>query len=268
VSRSEYIEIGVREQAIAWAHRMVTSPTVVFLDTETTGLGEDAEIVDIAVIDRNGRTLLDTLVRPEGALSAEVVNIHGITETDLIDAPRWPEVYPLLGRILDQHTPVVIYNAPFDSRIINQVNRRHGLPKFNADWQCAMQRFAEYAGIWHPKYENFRWHRLADALRMTNQPAPIRDHRALADAESCRNIVRAMAEQDRAPVVVPPSIDDESRREWGLGARTREFPGGRVTVITANQGCSRTMLIVVAVVLFLCVATACCALLVLSVRTL
>ena len=32
------------------------------LDTETTGLGEDAEIVEITVIDCNGTPLMNTLV--------------------------------------------------------------------------------------------------------------------------------------------------------------------------------------------------------------
>ena len=39
-----------REAMIEWARTAVCDPQVVFLDTETTGIGPDAEIVDIAVV--------------------------------------------------------------------------------------------------------------------------------------------------------------------------------------------------------------------------
>ena len=35
-----------------------------YLDTETTGLGRSAEIVDICIVDDAGQVLVDTLVRP------------------------------------------------------------------------------------------------------------------------------------------------------------------------------------------------------------
>ena len=52
-----------RYQAIALAKRAAELGAVVF-DTETTGTGRNAEIVDIACVDLNGTVLLDSLVRP------------------------------------------------------------------------------------------------------------------------------------------------------------------------------------------------------------
>ncbi|MFB6287159.1 MAG: 3'-5' exonuclease, partial [Candidatus Bipolaricaulia bacterium] len=39
-----------------------------FLDTETTGIDERAEICEIAVVAADGTSLVDTLVRPTGPI--------------------------------------------------------------------------------------------------------------------------------------------------------------------------------------------------------
>jgi len=52
----------------------------VYLDTETTGLspGNGARIVEIAILDDDGRPLLDTLVNPDCEIPDEASSIHGI----------------------------------------------------------------------------------------------------------------------------------------------------------------------------------------------
>ncbi|MCW3664158.1 3'-5' exonuclease, partial [Burkholderia cenocepacia] len=51
----------------------------ILLDTETTGLDESAEIVEIAVIDDAGNVLLNTLVKPKHPIPNSATAIHGIT---------------------------------------------------------------------------------------------------------------------------------------------------------------------------------------------
>src|SRR6185437_1044792 len=48
----------------AWARELLTRDDWVVLDTETTGLDAGAEVIDLAVLDRNGTVLLETLLRP------------------------------------------------------------------------------------------------------------------------------------------------------------------------------------------------------------
>jgi DNA polymerase-3 subunit epsilon len=48
-----------QEQATEQA-RLIMQQNPLILDTETTGLGRDAEICEIAVIDARGRILVDT----------------------------------------------------------------------------------------------------------------------------------------------------------------------------------------------------------------
>ncbi len=179
-----------RAAAIAWATEAVIRPDVVYLDTETTGLDGRAEIVEIAVIDNAGQTLLDTLVRPDGIIPFDVVRIHGIDDDMVADAPRWPEVYPVLLELLRNRT-VIVYNAEFDFRLVNQMNRRSGYPSCVGQWQCAMKQYAAFATDWHARYGNYRWHKLDVALARFGHSKD--GHRARPDAVACRLVVEGMA---------------------------------------------------------------------------
>lgn len=181
-----------RASAIAWAKAMVANGGTLYLDTETTGFGHDAEIVEVAIIDANGRTLFESLVRPNQAIPTDATRIHGITDAMVRNAPFWPEVYPQVHALLENASGIVVYNAAFDRRIIDQVNRRAGLVSARAKWGCAMLQYAAYAGVWNAKYGNWRWHKLERAARdfgLTYNGA----HRALADARMCRSVVAGMA---------------------------------------------------------------------------
>jgi DNA polymerase-3 subunit epsilon len=183
-----------RADAARWAAGIVTRPNVVYLDTETTGIDGNSEIVEIAVIDANGQPLLDTLVRPDSIIPLEVIRIHGINDDMVASAPRWTDVYPEMLRLIDG-CAVVVYNAEFDLRLVNQMNRRAGFLALPPSWQCAMKRYAAYSTVWNEKYGNYRFHKLDVALAAFGyRPA---DHRARADALACRLVVHGMAEQVR-----------------------------------------------------------------------
>jgi DNA polymerase-3 subunit epsilon len=183
-----------RADAIAWARRIAADPGTVYLDTETTGLDGAAQLVDIAILDGQGAPLLNRLVRPTHPIPPDATAIHGIVDTMVADAPVWAEVYPDAMQLLAGASQVVVYNAEFDLRIINQDSCRTGLAPLPPDcrWECAMLSYAAYAGERHPRYNNWRWHRLVVAAeRLDIQPT--QSHRALDDARLCRAVVLAMA---------------------------------------------------------------------------
>ena len=91
----------------------------VILDTETTGLDHDAEIVEICILRNDGLVLLDTLVKPLNPIPAQATAIHGITNKDVENAPYYHEIHNQVIDILNQYT-CYIYNSDYDTRLIKQ----------------------------------------------------------------------------------------------------------------------------------------------------
>lgn len=162
-------------RAIAAARRALAPGAAVLVDVETTGLGPDAVVVELAVVEADtGRALLDTLVSP-GDVPVErgAQRVHGITAAELADAPAWPEVWPRLREVVRGRL-LVAYNAEFDKRLIRQTCRHHGLQAPRWDWSCAM--------AWR------------GAAAHTSRPGALGGaHRALGDALAARDVVRAVA---------------------------------------------------------------------------
>lgn len=163
-----------------------------FLDTETTGLDEDAQIVEIAIIDRYGHPLIDTLVRPTVEIPAEAIAIHGITNEMVAGAPVWTEIHGQVAAIL-QGREVVAYNAAFDARLLDQVARRHQLviPFFVP--RCAMEASLRAAGLWAT---GKTFERLETALSRVGAARRGTAHRAKDDCLSTLALLEGLAGMD------------------------------------------------------------------------
>lgn len=183
----------VREEARAWATAIAADPRTVYLDTETTGFGSAAEIVDIAIVDARGQVLLDCLVRPVGAIPPDASAIHGICDHHVAAAAPWPDICrEALGLLAGR--PVVVYNASYDRDMLGYACVRHGIA-WDVEmvrWECAMRAYAKYRGTRNPSRGGWKWHRLeVAAIQVGASPG---GHRALGDALACREVVLAMAE--------------------------------------------------------------------------
>lgn len=179
-----------RNPAIAWARAAVGDPNTVFLDTETTGFGRYAGIVDLAVVAADGAVLIDTLVNPGMPIPAGASRVHGILDGDVANAPAWTELLPQVLAALTGRR-IVVYNVAFDQPIIDEHCHRCGTAIDVAAWECAMLAYAQFHGERHRKYRSYRWHSLTAACaHLGLQPG---SHRALADALACRDVVAQMA---------------------------------------------------------------------------
>lgn len=173
----------------------------VFVDTETTDL--EGHVIEIAVIDRGGDALLNTLVQSE-IYDAEdtAAEVHGITNETLADAPSWDDVWPMLEEALAGST-VVIYNAQFDVPRLQTTLQDHG---YGDAWhalqdavsiECAMEPAAAHMGDWSDYHQDFRWMKLeaaalARGIRIEEVPDDLGEqHRAAFDAELTRRLVRS-----------------------------------------------------------------------------
>jgi DNA polymerase III epsilon subunit-like protein len=205
-----------RTKAITWAMGVVDDPRVIYLDTETTGFGARAEIVDIAVVSAAGEVVLESLVQPTRRIPADATAIHGITDADVKDAPAWCDLYEDLLRVLAGRR-VIVYNVIFDRQMVNQACDRYDLAAPAADWECAMRKYAGFYGNWDSGKRWYRFQKLERAvLAFGAEPG---GHRAAADAFACRAVVLGMAAAT-PPVQVSTASTAalDAKRTWHVPA--------------------------------------------------
>lgn len=168
--------------ARAMLRQLATAGDWLILDTETTGLEEDAEIVQIAIVDATGDVVFESLIRPAESIPIDAIRVHGITDAVVANAPRFADVYQdLVQAIAGRH--VLAYNAPFDQRILRQTCDRYGLPEPDVRrWTCIMDLYARHWGDWSSWHNNFRYQSLAVACRREGISADTPLHNAVGDA--------------------------------------------------------------------------------------
>ena len=169
--------------ARTWAHRLVQRDNWVVIDTETTGLGTSAEVVEVAIVGARGNTLLNSLVRPRIPPEPKASRVHGLNSDALSHAAPFEAVYPTLVERL-RHRMVVAYNAAFDQYALDHTCRIAGLPRIGCTWACAMLRYEQWRG--------FRAS-LTTACEVESIATAPRHHRALQDAQHVWRLIRRMA---------------------------------------------------------------------------
>jgi len=183
------------QERIAEIALSILQKNPVYLDTETTGLDKNAEIVEIAVVDDTGQILINRLIRPTQPIPPVVSNLHGITDEMVAGAISWPALWPTVRGLLLGKT-IGIYNAEFDVRIMRQSLERYRLPwRESLATSDILSLYSEYRGEWDPTRRALRRFRLEDAGRAFRIPLP-NTHRAADDALLARALLRRIAGQD------------------------------------------------------------------------
>ncbi|MEU0743976.1 3'-5' exonuclease [Streptomyces sp. NPDC006134] len=210
-------EARAAEERERWAAAALVDPDVLVLDTETTGLDEDARIVELAVLNSRGEVLLDTLLNPGVPVPDDAAAIHGITTEALVGAPTFSDVLVQLTGLLDGKR-CLIYNKWFDVGRLQHELTLHYLDraareaaeeavrtgtvpedlreravaearKQAAAWLDVMQfedvmiPYSDWVGDWSEYHGNNRWQPLDGG------------HRAAGD---CRAVLRCLRSMGRA----------------------------------------------------------------------
>src|SRR6266404_1213764 len=166
----------------------------VVLDTETTGLYRPAEIIDIAIYDADGHSLLDTLIRPKKEITPFITDLTGITNEMVQDSATWPDVKTWVLSYISGKD-VVAYNAKFDRHMMHCSDEMWNLGESDyhafADWFCAMEAYAPYHKQWDVYYGSFKWARLSTALAEQKIPKE-ESHRAAADVRMTLKLLDKM----------------------------------------------------------------------------
>lgn len=91
------------------------------IDTETTGLGEDDEVIEFGAVDPLGRKVFHCLVKPERhAEWPEAEKINGISPDDVAFALPGSALSPAVSELLSSAGFIAGYNIRFDLRLLRQ----------------------------------------------------------------------------------------------------------------------------------------------------
>ena len=159
----------------------------VVIDLETTDFSSNptVEVVDVCVLDHQGKTLMETLVKSEHGISPGAFRVHGISEEDVEDAPLFQDIYPQLAGVLKDQT-LFAYNYTFEQDILNSIIRRLKLAQLEPKaWHCAMRDYSAYTG--RRKYAKLTNACRQEGVRIINA------HRAIGDCLMTLALLKKMA---------------------------------------------------------------------------
>ena len=177
------------------------------LDIETTGGKYNEEgITEIAIYKFDGHQIVDqffSLVNPEKNIQPFVINLTGINNQMLRNAPKFHEVAKRIIEITD-NCIIVAHNAQFDNRILSTEFDRLGYP-FEKNMLCTVELSKKLI----PDLPSYSLGKLVKSLGI-----PITDrHRAQGDAKATVELFKLLLEKDIEKVIISDTIKKDPKRQ-------------------------------------------------------
>lgn len=153
---------------------------VVTLDTETSGIGPDDQVIEVGLIVRDlsscstSPVMWSSLVKPSVEIQPAARGAHHITDKELADAPTISEIIQPMREHLRGAYAVVGHNLEFDLRMLKQSGVPDDIlpPKKICTWLCSRHLWPNAPG--HAN-QTLRYWRDLDLITGSS-------HRALSDA--------------------------------------------------------------------------------------
>lgn len=155
----------------------------VVMDFETTGLLENYDdILQVAIIDDKGSTLLNQLCKPVQVKAwPEAADINGIYPKNVAFCPTFEQISEYVQDILGRATKIIAYNTDFEKSFL----KGHGVDPKQFKWaKDPMKTAAQYYNV--QKGSNKRGVKLSVIAKMTGYTYT--PHDALQDVQATRHV--------------------------------------------------------------------------------
>ncbi len=177
------------------------------LDIETTGGKYNEEgITEIAIYKFDGHNIVDqfcSLVNPERSIQPFVVNLTGINNEMLRNAPKFYEVAKRIIEITEGCT-IVAHNAQFDNRILTTEFDRLGY-EFDKNMLCTVELSKKLI----PDLPSYSLENLVRSLGI-----PLSDrHRAQGDAKATVTLFKMLLEKDISKEIISDIVKKDPKRQ-------------------------------------------------------
>lgn len=176
------------------ADRTYTKDKVIVLDTETTGIRDTDELLQVSIIDIDGNTLYNSYIQPlfhESWNEAEAIN--NISKEMVQDAPTIFKEAKKIADILDSAAAIIGYSVDFDIKML----RKFGIT-INSQTQVIdlLPVFSEIYGEWNEYYENYKWQSLVTCANYYGYQWKMDAHNSLADCLATLHCYKKMIERN------------------------------------------------------------------------
>jgi DNA polymerase III subunit epsilon len=189
--RSSHPVTPSRAKAIEMARKLLKKNPV-YLDTETTGLDNKAEIIELSIVDHEDQVLLEQLIKPRRPIPSDSTRIHGISDQMVQEQPDWKTVWPEIYNLLKDRI-IGMYNAEFDLRMFEQTKRLYNIQAAPFKGFDVMKLYAQYNGDWDASRRSYRYIKLVDAGAACGISIP-NSHRTTDDTRLTRALTHYIAD--------------------------------------------------------------------------
>ncbi len=168
-------------------HYHMSRERVLFFDLELTGFYDHDEILSISIVDGNGKTVMNTLVKPAHTKKwKRTEKVHGITPDMVADAPLLTELIPQIKEIFAEADNIIAYGVSTDYSHIKYIYETEEEREALRDKiRCCANEFVHYAHTHRPDIQHAS---LTDAMACFEIDWDGVAHTSMADTFACREV--------------------------------------------------------------------------------
>ncbi len=173
-----------RNKAILWARDLLQFPEWVILAVKVsrsnrTSVDECNELVSIAVIGPENNVLLDVLVRPDKAVSNDLLKAHGCDQARAFSSPSFEAIHKILEAGFAK-TPVVVWAPSRLQQTLDHLCAVSHLPELRARFISAQAEYSKYVGDELPQ-GGYEMKQIPDVVGSTEPPSAVSECRKIAE---------------------------------------------------------------------------------------
>ncbi|TET57435.1 MAG: 3'-5' exonuclease [Promethearchaeota archaeon] len=169
-----------RKKEIIKKFRNILENEFIIIDTETTGLSALDEIIEIGILSKKGKVLMNQRINPTCHINFTAYQTHGISIQDLEKSPRFKDIYQDIKKLV-KDSFVVGYNSIFDLSMLDNCCKKNKLELIlSKDSFDVMKPYAIIWGEWNDYHQNYKWQKLTNAciqqkIKINNEHSAIGD---------------------------------------------------------------------------------------------
>jgi DNA polymerase-3 subunit epsilon len=200
---------------------------VALVDVETTGRdASEDRIVELGIaVGRGGQIVAEYnwLINPGRPIPEEARNVHGISDADVRDKPRFAAIAHEIANALAGCVPAA-YNAAFDRAFLHAELARAGMP---ASPPPALRRDVEWLDplVWAREIQSDERSRALGDVAQRLGVALEQAHRASDDAKAAMLVLYKLGVDPRVPPKYGPFVQEQRRLAHAQADERRRWRG-------------------------------------------